>query len=47
MENYKRRAVELISNLMLEYKGEPAVIPYSPQKTKISAKKIDGSAFLW
>lgn len=37
MENYKRRAVELISNLMLEYKGEPAVIPYSPQKTKISA----------
>ncbi len=37
MDNYKRRTVELISNLALEYKGEPAVIPYSPQKTKISA----------
>ena len=36
MENYKRRTVELISNLSLEYKGMPSVIPYSPQKTRVS-----------
>lgn len=35
MENYKRRALELISNLTLEYKPHPAVIPYTPAKTKI------------
>ena len=36
MENYKKKSLELISNLALEYKGKPAVIPYSPQKSEIS-----------
>ena len=35
MENYKRKAVELVSNLALEYKPYPAVIPYEPAKQKI------------
>ena len=35
IEKYKRRAVELLSNLLLEYKPRPSVIPYVPQKTKI------------
>ncbi|MBQ8689323.1 MAG: serine hydrolase [Clostridia bacterium] len=35
MENYKRKAVELVSNLALEYKPYPAVVPYEPAKDKI------------
>ena len=35
MENWKKRAVELVSNLTLEYKGMPAVTEYYPQKTEI------------
>ena len=37
MENYKKKAIDLISNLALEYKANPSVIPYYPAKTKISA----------
>lgn len=33
MENYKKRTVNLISNLLLEYKESPAVVPHYPQKT--------------
>lgn len=33
MENYKKRTVNLISNLLLEYKQNPTVVPYYPQKT--------------
>lgn len=32
MENYKKNLVELVSNLALEYKEYPEVIPYSPAK---------------
>ena len=35
MENYKKKTVELASNLALEYKGDPRVIPYTPSKTEI------------
>lgn len=37
MENWKKKAVELITNLALSYKPYPAVIEYHPQKTKLSA----------
>ncbi len=36
MENWKKKAVELVSNLALSYEKMPAVIPYKPQKTKLS-----------
>ena len=35
MENYKKKLIELVSNLMLEYKDTPSVIPYTPSKTYI------------
>ena len=35
MENYKKRLVQLISNISLEYRPYPAVVPYAPRKTKI------------
>ncbi len=35
MENYKKNLVELISNLALEYKEYPEVIPYYPAKSSI------------
>lgn len=37
MENWKKKAVALISNLTLSYKASPAVIGYTPQKTVLSA----------
>ncbi len=37
MENYKKNLVELISNLVLEYKEYPEAIPYSPSKTAVSS----------
>lgn len=35
MESYKKRLVELVSNLAFEYKDYPAVIPYSPSKCRL------------
>ena len=35
MENYKKRLVQLISNVSLEYRPYAAVIPYVPRKTEI------------
>ena len=35
MENYKKKATALISNLMLEYKADPAVVPHYPAKRVI------------
>ena len=35
MENYKKRTVNLISNLLLEYKADPAVVPHHPAKTVV------------
>lgn len=35
MENYKKKAINLISNLLLEYKPDPAVVPYYPAKTEV------------
>lgn len=35
MDNYKKKTVELASNLALEYKSDPRVIPYNPSKTVI------------
>ena len=35
MENYKKRLVQLISNVSLEYRPYAAVVPYTPRKTKI------------
>ena len=35
MENYKKRLVQLISNVALEYRPYAAVVPYVPRKTKI------------
>lgn len=32
MENYKKKATALISNLMFEYKADPAVVPHYPAK---------------
>lgn len=36
MEKWKKKAVELVSNLALSYEKMPAVIPYEPQKIKLS-----------
>ena len=33
MENYKKKAINLISNLLLEYKPDPTVVPHYPAKT--------------
>ena len=35
MENYKKRLVQLISNIALEYRPYAAVVPYTPRKTEI------------
>lgn len=35
MENYKRRTVNLISNLLFEYKSDPRVIPSHPSKCAV------------
>ena len=35
MENYKRRLVQLISNITLEYRPYAAVVPYVPRKTEV------------
>lgn len=35
MENYKKKAIDLISNLLLEYKYDPTVVAYYPAKTRI------------
>ena len=35
MESYKKRTVNLISNLLLEYKADPTVVPYYPSKTRV------------
>lgn len=35
MENYKKKAIDLISNLLLEYKCDPTVVAYYPAKTRI------------
>ena len=32
MENYKKKATALISNLILEYKADPTVVPHYPAK---------------
>ena len=39
MEKWKKRTVELLSGLVLSGKKSPAVIPYIPQKTKVSAEE--------
>jgi hypothetical protein len=36
MEKWKKRTIELVSGLILSGKKSPAVIPFAPQKTKIS-----------
>ena len=38
MENYKKKATALISNLMFEYKADPTVVPHYPQKCEIMKK---------
>ena len=35
MENYKKKAINLISNLLLEYKSDPTVVAHYPAKTEI------------
>lgn len=52
MENYKKNAIQLLSNLGLTEKKYPSVIPYSPQKTRVNGKeskyfprRIGGKAF--
>ncbi len=35
MENYKKKAITLISNLLLEYKSDPTVVAHYPAKTEI------------
>jgi len=35
MENYKKRLVQLISNIALEYRKYASVVPYTPRKTEI------------
>ena len=39
MENWMRRAAELLSGLALTGKQYPSVVPYTPQKTSISGKE--------
>ncbi len=39
MEKWMKRAVELLSGLVLTCKPNPAVLPYAPQKTAISGKE--------
>ena len=39
MENWKKKAVELVCNLALTYKGNPAVTEYYPQKTRLSSEE--------
>ena len=39
MENYTKKAVELMINLADEEKGHPEVIPFSPSKTAVSSKE--------
>ena len=39
MRNWKKRTIELVSGLILSGKKSPAVIPYTPQKTKISGEE--------
>ena len=39
MENWKKKAIELISNLGLSYKEFPEVTEYKPQKIRISEKE--------
>lgn len=41
MENYKKKLIELVSNLVLEYKAMPSVIPYTPTKTSIPDPDYD------
>ncbi len=36
MENYKKRAIELITGLAIEEKKNPAVVGYTPSKTAVS-----------
>ncbi len=35
MENYKKKAINLISNLLLEYKTDPTVVPYYAAKSEL------------
>ena len=39
MEKWKKKAVELVSNLALSYEKMPSVIPYEPQKTRLSGEE--------
>ena len=40
MENWKKKAVELITNLGLSYKENPSVTEYNPSKTEISKEEF-------
>lgn len=40
MENYKKKAINLLIELALTENKNPAVIPYKPTKTRISQKEI-------
>ncbi len=40
MENYKRKAIELLTGLAVNEKKNPSVIPYIPAKTKVSENEI-------
>ena len=35
MESYKKKVITLISNLLLEYRADPTVVPHYPAKTEI------------
>lgn len=39
MENWMKRATELVAGLVLTNKGNPATIPYAPQKTAVSGRE--------